>query len=339
MIGYLKTLAILANQKILTLDYWKTAHDLRAGDYVFDKEGQLQKVILVQEYRATDCYEVSFNDHLTVAGDAHLGFQIEDKRYRDRLLQYKGKFKFKRPLKFRKVSDIPADNLTLNNGFRAFSIPTTKPLQFPHQTLPVPPFIFGFWFFTHETRQKRMHFTKGNHDLLTEKFKDSGYSIIERGKHSNGERYFSVLPTIDSHLSFNIPYRIPNNYLLASAEQRLELLRGILCAKSKSYSKKTGLFRFSHTRLPIVQQIQALVESLGHKTTLEINEQRKSYILIFRSKLQLVPNQTPYTKPVVHQARRYIKAITKLPSQLCVHIETEGADNSYLVGEGFIAVC
>ena len=332
-------MAILANQKILTLDYWKTAHNLRVGDYVFDKEGNLQKVTLVQEYRSDSCYHVTFNDHLTVEGDQHLGFQIEDQRYRNRICQYKGKFKFKRPLKFKKVSDLPADNLMQNNGGHAFSIPTTKPLQFPHQSLPVPPFIFGYWFFTHETRNRRMHFSKGNHDFLTETFKDAGYSIIERGKHSNGEKYFSVHPTIESHLNFDLPYRIPNNYLLASAEQRLELLKGILCAKPKSYSKKTGLFRFTNGHLPIVQQIQALVESLGHKTTLEINEQRKSYILIFRSKLQLVNNQIPHPKPLVHQGRRYIKAISKLPPQLCVHIETEGADNSYLVGEGFIAVC
>ena len=269
----------------------------------------------------------------------HLGFQIEDQRYRNRLNQYKGKFKFKRPLKFRKVQDLPTDNLKQNNGGHAFSIPTTKPLQFPHQTLPVPSFIFGYWFFTHETRNRRMHFSKGNHDFLTDVFKGAGYSIIERGKHSNGERYFSVHPTIESHLSFDLPHRIPNNYLLSSSEQRLELLKGILCAKPKTYSKKTGLFRFSTQHLPIVQQIQSLVESLGHKTILEVNEQRKSYILIFRSKLQLVNNQIPHPKPLVHQGRRYIKAISKLPPQLCVHIETEGADNSYLVGEGFIAVC
>jgi hypothetical protein len=184
-----------------------------------------------------------------------------------------------------------------------------------------------------------MHFSKGNHDFLTEKFKDAGYSIIERGKHSNGERYFSVIPTIDSHLSFDLPYRIPNNYLLASEEQRLELLKGILCARPKSYSKKTGLFKILTNRFALSQQIQALVESLGHKTSLEINEQRGSYIINFRSKLILVQDQIPHPKPLVHNGRRYIKRIEKLPPQLCVHIETEGADNSYLVGEGFIAVC
>ena len=185
-----------------------------------------------------------------------------------------------------------------------------------------------------------MHFSKGNHDFLTNIFKSAGYSIIERGLHQSiKERYFSVVPTIESHLGFDLPHRIPNNYLLSSSEQRLELLKGILCAKPKSYSKKTGLFRFSTRRLGIATQMQSLVESLGHRTILEVNEQRKSYILVFRSKLILVPNQIPHPKPLVHQGRRYIKAISKLPSQLCVHIETEGADNSYLVGEGFIAVC
>lgn len=295
---------------------------------------------LVTEYRSKECYRVTFNDHLSVAGDQHLGFQIEDKRYRDRIYQYKGKFKFKRPLKFRKVQDLPADNLKHKPTEWAFSIPTTKPLQFPHQSLPVPPFVFGYWFFNYVPYNKRMYFTRGNKNYITEKFKDSGYLITEHGIHQTiRERYFSVTPTIESHLAFDIPNRIPNNYLLSSSEQRLELLKGILCAKPKSYSKKTGLFRFITRHLAIATQFQALVESLGHKTTFEVNEYRNNYIIVFRTKLQLVPNQEPYTKPIVHMARRYITRIEKLPEQLCVHIETEGADNSYLVGEGFIAVC
>jgi hypothetical protein len=333
-------MAVLAQTKIPTLDYWKTAHNLQVGDYVFDKEGQLKKVTLVQEYRSQECYRVTFNDHLTVSGDQHLGFQIEDKRYRNRLYQYKGKFKFKRPLKFKKVSDLPADNLKTNHKEHAFSLPTTKPLQFPHQSLPVPPFIFGYWFFTHQSRNRRMYFTKGNKDFLVEKFKDAGYSILERGLHPTiGERYFSVFPTIESHLSFDLPHSLPNNYLLSSTEQRLELLKGILYAKPKSYSKKTKRFKISVSHPTLAFQLQALVESLGHKTTLKVNEKISWYAVIFNTKLMLVPGQTPYSKPIVHNGRRYITKISKLPPQLCVHIETEGADNSYLVGEGFIAVC
>lgn len=303
---------------------------------MFDKSGQLQRVKLVQEYRASECYRVRLSNHLTVAGDQHLGFQIEEKRYRDRIWQYKGKLKFKRPLKFVKVADIPIDKIQNEKGFRAFSIPTAKALNFPHQTLPVPPFIFGYWFFTHQSRNKRMYFSKGNSEFLTEKFKGAGYKIIERGLHSNGERFFSVLPSIDSHLGFDIPHRIPNNYLLASSEQRLELLKGILYARSKSYSEKTNVFLFFTKHLAIATQIQFLVESLGFKASFRVGQR---YSVSFKSKIQLVSNQVPHTRPIVHYARRYITKIEKIPEQLCVHIETEGADNSYLVGEGFIAVC
>jgi hypothetical protein len=181
---------------------------------------------------------------------------------------------------------------------------------------------------------------KGDRDIIYEKFKDHGYAIREHALHPlSKERYFSVLPTIESHLSFDIPRRIPNNYLLASAEQRLELLKGILHAKSRQYSKPKDMFRFGSKHLPTILQVQGLVESLGHKTTIEQNEQRGGYRLYFRTKTILVANQTPHPKPLVHNGRRYIKKIEKLVPHLCVHVETEGADNSFLVGEGFIAVC
>jgi hypothetical protein len=332
-------MAILATEKVLTLDYWKLAQNLQVGDYVFDKEGKLQKVTLVQEYRSDACYRAHFNDHMTIAGDQHLGFQVEDKLYRDRLLQYKGKFKFKRPLRFKKISELAETNLKRNNWAHIYSIPTTKPLQFPHQTLPVPPFIFGFWYFNRQST-KRMHPPRGQKEYIYQKFKDAGYAIREHAKHqSTGERYFSVTPTIESHLGFDIPHRIPNNYLLASAEQRLELLRGIMHAKSKQYSKPKDTFRFASNHLPSLLQVQSLVESLGHKTTLEANDFRGTYRLYFRTRLQLTPDQAVNPKPIVHNGRRYIKRIEKIAPQLCVHIETEGADNSFLVGEGFIAVC
>ena len=72
-------MAILANQKVLTLDYWKAARNLQPGDYVFDKDGKIVQIKLVQEYRAQQCYEVMFNDYLSVAGDQHLGFLVEKK--------------------------------------------------------------------------------------------------------------------------------------------------------------------------------------------------------------------------------------------------------------------
>ena len=77
-------MAILATQRVPTLDYWKFAHQLVPGDVVFDQNGNLVKITSCQTYRASECFEVEFSDFLTMAGDSHLGFLVEDFRYRVR---------------------------------------------------------------------------------------------------------------------------------------------------------------------------------------------------------------------------------------------------------------
>ena len=85
-----------------------------------------------------------------------------------------------------------------------------------------------------------------------------------------------------------------------------------------------------------MRQVQGLVESLGIKTNLSYRQDANEYTLTFRSKILLMDHQVP-TKIKVHQARRYIEFIKKIEPQMCVHIETQGADKSFLVEEGFIS--
>jgi hypothetical protein len=328
-------MAILSNQKVLTLDYWKPASNLKPGDYVFDKDGKIVQIKLVQEYRAQNCYEVMFNDYLTIAGDQHLGFLVETPRCRTRQATYKGVKKFRRPLQSKTVSAISDSQLRDKRNRLTLSVPTTKPLTFPEQDLPVPPFLFGFWFFN-QRKNKTMAAPPGMSKEIYEQFKDFGYQITESKKLYSGEREFSVFPTIESHLLPNIPNRIPNNYLLASTEQRIQLLRGILYAKSRQYSKSKDKFRLTTKHYAIILQLQCLLESLGHKLFVFYDTNKKYYTIFFKSRLQLVSNQTsPRIK--VHHTRRYIKKIEPIASQMCVHIETTGSDNTILVGEGFIA--
>lgn len=328
-------MAILANEKVLTLDYWKYAHTLSEGDYVFNREGKLVRIKLIQKYRANECYQVVFNDHLTVSGDKNLRFPLENTKYRKRLNEYKGKRQFLRPLKDTKLEDLLTASLRNNNNRLAFSVPSAKPLELPTQTLPVPPFIFGFWFFNRRST-KKLAAPRGKWEEVERQFKEHGYKITVGKKINTGEREFSVYPSIESQLMPDIPWQIPNNYLLGSNEQRLELLRGILHAKHRQYSVKRDRFRFTSQHQRIFSQIQFLVESLGHKTTCIFDETKEYYTISFKSRLKLLDEQvSPPLK--VHNDRRYIKQIEPMGEQLCVHIETEGADNSFLVGAGFIS--
>jgi hypothetical protein len=328
-------MAILANQKVLTLDYWKPASKLRVGDYIFNKDGQIVQVKLIQEYRAQTCYEVLFNDYLTAAGDDKLGFLVETPKYRQRICEYQGKKKFRRPLKFVSVDKLVDTNLKNHANRLIYSVPTTKPLSLPRQDLPVEPFIFGFWFFNRRANRS-MAAPRGTFKFVEQKFKDAGYKLVIGKKINTGEREFVVSPSIESQLAPNIPAKIPENYLLASAEQRTELLCGILYAKSRQYSKAKDQFRFTSINYGLMLQVQGLVESLGHKTKVQFDDTYRHYTISFKSRTKLVENQV--SPPIkVHQARRYITKITPIAAQMCVHIETTGQDNSFLVGEGFIS--
>jgi replicative DNA helicase len=328
-------MAILANQKVLTLDYWKPASKIEVGDVLFNKDGQPVIVKLIQEYRSERCYEVIFNDWLSVKGDQHLAFLLENKKYRDRARSCKKAKRFKRPLTRLSVETLLPKQLKNNNQRLVYSVPTTKPLALPHQDLPVPPFLFGFWFFNRRAN-KTMASPKGYAKEVEANFKDYGYKAIFGRKINTGEREFSVYPTIESQLPPKFSGRIPANYLLASEEQRIELLRGIIHAKSRQYSKTKDAFRITERSNAIIKQIQGLVESLGCRTSLLFDDHYKYYTLFFKTRLRLVENQV--SPPIkIHQARRYVTKISELPAQMCVHIETTGQDNTILVGEGFIS--
>ena len=328
-------MAILATQRVLTLDYWKFAYDLVEGDVVFDRLGQPTTIKLIQQYRAQKCYEVQLMDGLTVAGDEHLKLPLENKKYRDRVNEYLGKFQFRRPLRDTSVEQLANIPLTRNQNRFEYSIPTAGPLQLPHKDLPVPPFVFGFWFFNHR-KGGEVTTTPDLDAKVQEKFKDAGYNLTEKWHLVNNRNTFVVSPSIKTHLLPDTPTSIPNNYLLSSAEQRLELLSGIMHAKRGLYNQKNDRFRFTSKNKIIVKQIQYLAESLGAKTALHYREDLKEFNLFITTKHKLLENQTP--KPIkVRQHWRLITGVEEIKSQGCVHIETDGPDGSFLVGEGFIA--
>ena len=328
-------MAILATQRVLTHDYWKLAKDLVPGDYVFDRHGKPVQVTLVQPIQAQACYEVTFNDYLTISGDERLSLPLEDRRYRYRSDARKGLNAFRRPLKTKSIAQLLESPLVDYRNRKKYSVPASSPIQLPYQDLPVPPFVFGFWFFGRQRRGDMLP-SKGNGDFVKEKFKDYGYQPRDRAIRPSGERGITCKPTVISHLVPNIPVYIPENYLLSEESQRFELLQGILCTTTAKYHEKTKTYRVVQRSKRLIYSIQYLADSLGCKTEMRQSDISGQYILRIQTKQQLLPTKQQPSK-AKHTARRFVKEITPLPAQMCTHIETDGDDPTILVGEGFIA--
>jgi hypothetical protein len=328
-------MAILATEKVLTHNYWKPASKIEVGDYLFDRLGKPTRVTLVREYYAQDCYRVTLSDGLTISGDKHLALPTENPKYRNRVFTYKGVHKFRRPLRPINMQTLVDTPLRGKNNVLLYSVPSTAPIELSHQDLPVHPFVFGFWFINKNPKD-HIKIPKEHTEYVTQKLKDCGYAITHWRDKQIHIRVYSTEPTVKSQLIPNVPIRIPNNYLMAAPEQRIELLSGILYAKRSQYNKKSDTFRITGKVSHLMRQIQGLVESLGIKTHMSYREDFNEYTLTFKSRLKLMEHQeSPKLK--VHQARRYIEHVKQIEPQMCVHIETEGADKSFLVGEGFIS--
>jgi hypothetical protein len=311
------------------------ACDIRAGDILFNRFGDPVTVTLVQEYRAQACYEVVFNDGLSVRGDDKLILPIENEKYRNRTREYKGRRKFTRPLKLLTTEELRSNPLTGRENRKLYSVPTTAPIKLPTQPLPVPPFVFGFWFFNHRKDQSMR--APSQHTLFVdEKFKDAGYHLLKTQPRSAAQPRFRTTPPVLQHLAPFTPTKIPNNYLLASPEQRTELLQGILHAKRNRYIKTDDRFQFTSKHEILARQVQMLAESLGCKTSLNYKPTEKKFVLTIKTRLKLTDEQTP--RPIkLRQGWRLISAVREIQPQACVYIQTNGPDGSFLVGEGFIA--
>lgn len=322
-------MAITATQKVLTLDYWKFADKLEVGDYVFNLEGKIVTITKIHKYFSEECYEVIFNDHIVLEGDKHLGFLAESHHYRKQAGAYKGTRAFKNKLKFTKIENLVGLSLRNKNNRLEYSVPLVEPLEMPTQCHPIPAFIFGYWFFN-----SKLIPAKEIETFIYKKFADHGYKIET---HWKTQRRMLLTPSIESQLAPFIPTRLPENYLMGSVEERTQLLSGIIHAKPKQYKIKTDEFIIYEKHLSTALRLQNLIESLGISCILDKNI-RGQYIVTFKTNLRLVEWQKPKVTRK-HYARRYIKAIRPIQSQLCVHIETSEEANSLIVGEGFIATC
>lgn len=328
-------MAITATTSVFTGDDWKYAKDIKPGDWVFNRLGKPVKVKLAQMYRSEDCRRVTFHDYLTIEGDSHLAFPAETVSRRIKAFRYKGVWKNHKFIPHIIGNETMRESGLIYNETRMkYSVPTTSPIELPHQPLDIPPFIFGFWFMARKA-DKTLTVPVEFADKVFTILKDNGYKIEKTFKDVRGYKKFTTSPSIWTQLVGKIPTKIPLAYLNGDQDQRLELIQGILCARPCKTCTKEGYFTFKSSRKHISVAFQYLSETLGAVTGLTYDKHANTHdVRVYRIQ-PFLPEMAP-PRPHTFYARRYVKSIEPIPAQLCVHIETDEEDGSFLAGEGFI---
>lgn len=326
-------MAIAADTPISTPAGWVVAKDLNVGDTVFDELGQPTTIKSIQHYMPTKCYEIEFDDGLTVQGDKHLTLHVQDRTWRNCLTRYmnypatKKRRKFSRPLIKMPVSEMTQ----LRIGSRLnYSVPNCLPVQQPTRDLPVPAYVFGVWFATLSPTGR--HWIREHHPInkMQRIFRGYGH-FIKTKRHKNGDTLFDIRPSVRDSFLFagvDIPTSLPFYYLDASVSQRQELLEGLIDGGFIKKYKNSNLHVAHNANYKLLRKIQGLVESLGIKTALHTPYNTPSYALKFRIDEDFAQ--------LIGKNRRFCTKVQEIAPKNCIMIQT---DTQYLVGEGFIPVC
>jgi hypothetical protein len=309
------------------------AADLKPGDYVFDFCGEPQEVLSVQSYVSPDCYEVTFDDGLSLIGDRHQALELQTVKWRDRHAQWLrnqgspfAKKRFRRPLERRTLAELHGGTLRHKHKWE-YSLQNTDPLRYPQVDLPVPPYILGLWFGSKKP--------SGNHKIEPANFnraqkraRQVGFNLLMGRGRASRYTHLHIRPSVRESFTFAgapIPDMIPQSYLQADLDSRLALFDGLVDAEYIRKSQDVPGMLIARDTWREIRRLQQLVEGLGMVSRLLKDPGDTKYKLHFR------PRNENSTKN-----RRFLRKIEKIGSKMCVHVECE---RKFVVGEGFLVVC
>ena len=324
-------MAISSNTPIPILDGWTLAKNLSKGDWVFSKEGKPIQIKSVQTYTPAEMFCVALSDGVYVDVDAHTKFPIQTLFDRQTESRYRGIYK--RWAKQKYASPLEMLERGLDGGYDQgfYSVRTTKPIHFPFEDHPVPPFIVGMWM-TRTNPNNRYMLRESMVEYVQKEIRKTGWSFKMHPRN-----VMEIRPSIRTSFLTRyqtVPTKLPIEYTFGSVEQRIDLLRGVIATKPGSYNEKLDKFLIFSRNLNFLIVLQGICESLGMKTQVFENKSSFTHQLAFKSQLFLNPLQKS-RKISKHFDRRIIKTIEKIDPKPSIHIVT---DEPFVVGQGFLPI-
>lgn len=218
--------ALANDTPILTRSGWKNHGDLVVGDEVVGMDGQFKKVIAVHPKCQLDCLVEFTNGEKIVCHENH-EWLIHD-RGNPKKDDYIAETKY---LEKRKLEGGEKSG----RGHRyIIQLPYRKPIVGENKKLPLDPYTFGVWLGDGATNNPRISSPVMDRFIIFKIIKN-GIKVVWHTQHkTTNVMYYSldIRKELSSmgmcHSRKTLPKYIPEEYLTASIEQRMELLAGLL---------------------------------------------------------------------------------------------------------------
>lgn len=318
---------------------YTTMGEIKVGDMIFDGNGNPTTVIAATEIMYDhNCYKLEFDngDTSIIADEDHL-WKVSNSTA-----------KFINKIKTTK------DLYNIQEKLKNWSQSATSRIEIPeninfisNDELSIDPYLLGLWLGDGPKEAGNISCCVDDYEKYSEILLEAGYEVsdlrLQQGSENSGT--FTVYGLItklkDNNLFGN--KHIPEIYLRASIENRLELLRGLM--DSDGYCmEKCGTCQFYQKDIKLFSQVRYLLNSLGIKsryTNRVINGELYHQLTFTTDKYYVFKLERKSGRQDGHGFMKenktvYIKNISKIESTPVRCIQVSNSDGMFLCGESMI---
>ena len=332
---------------------WTTMGEVQVGDYLLDQDGKPTKVTFKSHIMYNPLYEITFSDGETqVASGTHEWDTIDFKsigRYRNRkdnpkITDYRDLWHL---AKTRTTLEI---NETLNNRkHRNHYIPVNSPLELPEQELPMDPYLLGVWLGDGTSSAATMTLGERKRHIV-ERLERGGLTINQMTDPNNWAFTHQGFLGLFKELNLYKNKHIPQQYLRASYEQRLELLRGLMDTDGFAFGTKGAGVGIDLMNEALANDVVELVRTLGSRCSITAS---RTYLngrdVGTRYRMNFNPTFNPFSKespksrekynPTAQQSRKTVRTVVSIEPvdtvpTACVQVDSPR--HLYLAGKAMI---
>lgn len=339
--------AIPTDTMLPTPDGYKKAEDIKLGDYLFGSNGNPTKVtgVFPQSVKK-DVWEIEFEDgRIAKCSDEHL-WEVYDTNNRKHVLT---------------LSQIVSQSCKTNDKENTYinlnySVPLCRPVEYGFAKLTIDPYVMGIFLADGSFRKENLTLCTKNIETVEKISNIMGWTYVSDSLKYNytfkkDNEYIKTKDFLSENADLINKYasgkHIPENYLLSSIDQRLDLLNGFIDADGEIDIMGGLCVEFSSKALS--HDFLELCYSLGLKAKYKNNpilDNSKDYAVKINSPIKMngglfvLKNRKMMIDKSIRKFKRKfenknsIAEIRKLPYKVdMVCFKVENKDHLYLMND------
>jgi len=309
---------------IPTPDGFKKIADLEVGDRVFTQDGSVTSVLCVKHWKRRPIYKLTMDDGTFVKADGEHLWSV-------------------RMCRKRKTTHTlwTTERLSKRTSSRSPALPESGALVLPEKPFVVAPYVLGCWLGDGNSNGNLFTATEEDQEHYAQRFSAMGFPVSRTAYamrfRLQASWYIRWLKDSGLHENKHIPER----YMRGSAEQRRELLKGLI--DTDGYVSSDGQVEFCNVNYRLACDVRRLVHSLGIKAAMSegratingVDCGPKYRILFYADRVASLPRKVARLRNPQKRCR-YIEKVERCGTGNTTCIQVNHPSGMFLCGEACI---